>query len=265
MSAAETPTFFDHTQFSWLDHSSIGHPTSHIRSIELLRDSVIQPSLQALDREIDALRASDDEAADFFADDLADVFHTSVEGYLITVQSLWERGLRAMLILREKALQGDRGPAIEKATWGGKHSLQAHFERLLGLRMELFDTYEDLDMLQSFGSAIRHGNGRAARKIYDRHPSLWINFMTPGTTFNIGACQLTISEDAPTHPSYEDISLPEAVLKQMLLSVEWFWMDMETIRCRSLRLQNESTIKSIAAWDKERESRRGKRVWPTTP
>lgn len=265
MTPVEAPPPFDHTQFAWLDHSSIGHPTSHIRSIELLRDSVIQPSLQALDREIDALRASDDEAADFFAEDIADVFHTSVEGYLLTVQSLWERGLRSMLIIREKALHGGQVEAIERAHWGGKHNLQDHFARLMGLRIEDFDTYEDLDLLQLFGSAIRHGDGRAARKIYDRHPSLWFNWLAPGSVFTIGATELTIPIDGPRHPPYSHMTLPEELLHQMLQSVEWFWTDIETIRCRSFKAMNESTVAGIATWDQKRESRRDTRVWPRQP
>lgn len=39
----------DITTFFWTDHESIGFPDDHVHVLELFRDSIVQPSLQALD------------------------------------------------------------------------------------------------------------------------------------------------------------------------------------------------------------------------
>lgn len=258
------PSHIDITNYAWLDHESIGFPDRHVESLKLFRDSVVHPSLKALDAEIETLRRSNDPAADFFIDDYAALFQTTVEGYLIAVQSMWERGLRALLIQREKRLTPNpQLRNLEHANWSGSKAptLQDHFERLMGFSLQNFDSYKDLDLLQSLGSAIRHGDGAAARKVHQLCPNLWFNWVGAGEEIVAGPFRIAASPDGPKHPPFESITLPEAVLKQMIQSVMWFWDDVENIRCNSFKSKHPSIVTKLSNWRAARPSRKGSRIW----
>jgi len=249
------------------DHESLGFPGGRGHSLELFRDSVVRPSLLALDAKIDDLRSTDEPGDDFLAEDLAELFQATVEGYLLTVQSMWERGLRSLLIGREKRLhQGARITDIERANWGsstgGQRDLHGHFERLMGLPLQSFgEIYQDLDLLQSFGNAIRHGDGDAARRVHGRCPSLWWNWVGPGEVLCAGPFHITVPLDAAKHPAFDDISLPEQVLEQMIQSVIWFWEDLENLRCNAFANKAPSVQARLAAWPAKRTRRAAMRTW----
>lgn len=250
--------------FAWLNHESIGHPEGHTRSLELFRDSVVRPSLLAIDREIEEVDRSDEPAAAFFRADLEDLFQATVEGYVLVVQSMWERALRSLLIAREKSLcQGSQRAALEQATWSGVKApnLQQHFERLLGVPIVAFDSFMDLDLLQNLGSAIRHGDGTAARKVYERAPSLWWNWLPPGEFVDAGPFSFTVPSDWPRHPSFCKVTLTKVVLEQMIQSVSMFWVDLENMRCNSFKRKSESVQCRLDAWPAERAQRKFLRFW----
>lgn len=254
---------YDITSYAWLDHDSLGFPGRHMESLKLFRESVVHPSLQALDTEIKKLQDSDDPAALFSFDDYASLFQTTVEGYLIAVQSMWERGLRALLIRREKKLnQTPQLQALERATWGGKSpSLQDHFFRLMGIPLHAFDSYQDLDFLQNLGTAIRHGDGAAARKVHQLCPRLWFNRIAPGTEIVAGPFHVIASHDGPKNPSFDRITLPESLLEQMIQSVMWFWEDIENMRCNSFKRKHHSVVAKLSTWQTNRGLRHSSRVW----
>jgi len=253
----------DITNYAWLDHESVGFPDSHSQSLELFREKVVRPSLQALDAEITRLNASDEPSAIFITDDYADLFQTTVEGYLIAVQSMWERGLRAMLIQREKKLtNGPNTPALERATWEGKpQSLQDHFLRLMGVSLHAFDVFPDLDILQNLANAIRHGDGASARKVHELCPKLWFNWIAPGDVLEAGPYSIVGSHDGPKHPPFESITLPERLLEQMIQSVMWFWEDIEHMRCNSFKRKSPTVVDKISMWRAFRAHRCSARVW----
>lgn len=253
-------------QFVLLNHDSLGFPGNHAHALRLFRDSVVRPSLQAIDREIDENARSDNPASVFYESDLADLFQATVESYLLAVQSMWERGLRKLLISREKSLySGDGVTVLQKATWSsGTRSLQFHFERLLGVPMAAFDSYEDLDLLQNLGNAVRHGDGPSAERVHKLAPSLWWNWIAPGETILAGPITMKVPDDALKHPSFDTVSLKESVLEQMVESVCDFWQDLEYIRCNSFRNKHESTLRHLNAWAEERHSRKSVRVWTAT-
>ncbi|MFM0526428.1 hypothetical protein PQR11_15755 [Paraburkholderia strydomiana] len=217
----------------------------------------------ALDAEITRLQASDEPSAIFITDDYADLFQTTVEGYLIAVQSMWERGLRATLIRREKKLINARDTrALERATWEGKpHSLQDHFLRLMGVPLHAFDMFPDLDILQNLANAVRHGDGASARKVHELCPTLWFNWVAPDDVLVTGPYRIAGSRDGPKHPPFESITLPEQLLEQMIQSVMWFWEDIEHMRCNSFKRKSGSVVAKISTWQVGRAQRRNARVW----
>lgn len=250
-------------QFALLHHDSLEFPYSHVRSLQLFKDSVVHQSLRALSNAIEANNRDEDPTAVFLEADLANLFQATVESYLLAVQSMWERGLRDLLITREKQLKtGIKIPELQKANWSGKgESLQMCFERLLGLPMTAFDSYADLDFLQHLGNAIRHGDGRSAERIHILAPSLWFNWLGPGEVLCAGHYTIVVPKDAPKHPSFNEVALEERLLEQMIQSVTNFWQDLEYIRCNSFRRQADSTIRQMEKWAIERSTRQTNRFW----
>lgn len=256
---------FDICGFALLEHDSLSGATSHARSVELFRDGVVRPSLKALAAGVSQLQASDDDVADFFASDLEELFQASVEGYLLTVQSMWERGLRAMLIARDKVLYGgSHEEKLQRAVWKAPKNgddLHSHFEALMAFSLEAFDAYEDLNLLQSLGSAVRHGDGASARRVHELCPGLWVNWIDPYMPFTAGPFSIPATGVGPKHPSFKAITLPEALLEQMIQSVAWFWEDVDNLRCASFKSKHHTVMERLDAWSGQRHERAARRVW----
>lgn len=269
----ESNKFSTVSTYALFDHYSIGHSFAHISSIETFRSSVIDPLLKNLDEEISKYQNDDEPGAAVYGDHLAEIFQRAVESFLLSIQAMWERGIRGMLIRREKKLNnGKYVLEIQKAKWSSrpelyrlgksrkKMDIQEHFEYLMGISLLDFHMYQDIDLLQNFGNAIRHGDGTAAEKIHQQCPSLWVFWMPPGTTFNAGPFQYTTAVDGPKFPSFDSITLAEDVLTQMVESVLWFWRDIEGIRLTSLRTSSDNiNASAIEEWHKERSCRQ--RIW----
>jgi hypothetical protein len=93
---------------------------------------------------------------------------------------------------------------------------------------------------------------------------LWFGWFAPGESYQAGPFQITVPHDAPKYPSFENVTLFEVVLEQMIQSVIDFWEDLECMRCNSFRNMDESVVRRLAAWPEERSQRRIKRVWTPT-
>ncbi len=250
--------------FVWVDHESVGLAITHVRSLELYRASVIRPSLTALSDAIEKLEQDGDQTALAFSD-LPELFQSTVEGYLLTVQSMWERGLRAMLI--ERAQRSSKSDsyiqALKRAVWSGGKPLDLlrYFEELMFLPLQSFDTFGDLDLLQLLGSALRHGDGPAAQKLHERCPSLWVHWLPPGTHIEAAGFSYIHPVDAPKYPSFAQITIPEALLGQMVQSAIWFWDDVEHMRCNSFKRKHPNVVADLERWRSERQNRSAHRLW----
>lgn len=227
-------------------------------ALELFRDKVISPSLAELEATIDRLQASADDLDAFVLIDLEPLHQRTLEGYALAVQSMFERSLRGMLqraaaSIFSKDTQPTWNELIRRATWSGSgDTLQKLFCKLMEFSLRKLDPNGDLDLLQELGSAMRHGDGRAAETIHRWCRELWINWLPPGHVLEIdGRRIIRVRDDAPAHPSIEAISFPRSLLEQMILAVLWFWCDIEYLRCRSFRACAPSTVRHL---DAEREA-----------
>lgn len=257
------PDDFDLCGFALLEHDSLRGAMSHARSLELFRDSVVRPSLRALDAEIARLDGSEEPGAEFFSSDLGELFQASVEGYLLTLQSMWERGLRGMLVARERKLcSGQAEAKLQRAVWrdtkGG--DLHDHFERLMGFPITMFGGYTDLDFLQCLASAIRHGDGPSARRVHELCPGLWWNWIDPSEPFVAGPFRFEPST-GPKHPPFSSITLPEALLEQMTQAALCFWEDVDNLRCMSFHNKHHTVVARLNEWPAEQARRESRRVW----
>ena len=254
----------DIATYAWLEHDSVGlHATGHIQSLELFRTKVVNPSLAALDQELEVLRKSEDPSWVFLENDYVELFDKTLQGYLLATHSMYERGLRALLCERDRRLnKGAQAKAIQTARWTlEKGGLQAHFKDLLGVPLTAFDTYADLDLLQNLGNAIRHGDGTSAQKVYQMCPGLWLQWLPPGSVIENGPFTTRVPLDAPAFPSFGSISLPQTLLEQLIQSVVWFWDDIEHMRCNSFSRKHSTVEQKLEEWKVERKQRSIHRIW----
>lgn len=260
------PDFLD--RFCWIDHEPFGGVSGHAVALELFRDKVIAPSLVELEATIDRLQASDDELDAFVLLDIEPLHQTTMEGYALAVQSMFERSLRGMLqraaaSIFSKDTQPIWNDRIRRATWSGSgNTLKELFTVLIGFPLRELDPDGDLDLLQELGSAMRHGDGRAAETIHRWCPELWINWLPPGYVLEIdGRRIIRVRDDAPAHPSIDTISFPRSLLEQMILAILWFWRDIEYMRCRSFRACAARTVRHLDVEREDRRCRASQRVW----
>ncbi len=254
-------------EYAVLDHDSLGLPQLRAESLSQYREAVVRPSLAAIEKQIQELEAQTNNEAMFFRDDLAALDHLTIEGYLLAVQSMWERGLRDMLISRDQKIAGgEAAAALQSARWNVKEprGLQAHFQRLMGIELMCFDSYADLDLLQNLGNAIRHGDGRSAARVHELAPSLYLFWLKPGTVLKAGKISISVPPDGPQHPSFKNITLPGNLLEQMIESVRGFWLDLEHLRCASFPAKNPQIQSHLSSLRQDAEARKQTRTWSNT-
>lgn len=244
-------------------HEALALQIPHSHVLDLYRDSVVEHALGEISRKIDHYQQSSEDAAPFIHHDYVELHQSALEGFLLTVQSMWERSVRNILVACATKLNYPAKTLndIRRSPWSeqDKNNLEGFFEDLIGLPIQAFDSGQDLLILHVLGSALRHGDGPACKRLFALQPSLWQNWLPPGTP--IPTLNYTVPVDAPTCPSIDLISIPEKLLRQMMMSVNWFWEDMDYIRCRSFARTQDSTSRYLQALEEKRLLRPQQRVW----
>lgn len=234
-------------------------------TLKLYREEVVDPALDLLTAKLTEYDLSDQPEHAFAYENIADIHHSTLEGFLLTTQSMYERGLRRMMVAAaaSKKLGETKIESIKKAQWTlkGSGGLQHHFEFLFDASLASFGVYNDLDILQQIGSALRHGDGPSAVKLHNLCPSLWKHWLPPGAEIPLGQRSIRAPSDAPPHPSIDVITWTAEVLAQMMRSVQWFWEDMEFVRCNSFTSKTESIDRMLDELRAGRAVRESNRVW----
>ncbi|MCC8556706.1 hypothetical protein [Xanthomonas vesicatoria] len=223
------------------------------------------PSLDTLERRITEMEKSEDIAESTFgADAYADLHHSTVESFLLTTQSMHERSLRGLMIAmaRRKNWTIDDQKKIKVADWskGGK-GMPALFQGLFDTPIQSFGDQDDLHVLRLFGNVLRHGDGPSAEELHKLCPSLWSQWLPPGTVLEVAGTKIFVPKDASPHPLFENITLPRSLLDQMTSAVVGFWEDIEFVRCNSFTNTNSRIQAHIAELTRKHGSRSANRVW----
>jgi hypothetical protein len=235
-------------------------------ALKLFRDEVVNASIGALDRQIDALERSEDEAERSFGVDVyAELRQSTIEGFLLTTQSMHERGLRGLMFAMATRLRWEKADCskLQKVLWalGEKRSVQSEFARLFEAPIQWFGRYDDLNLLWILASAIRHGDGASAQRLHEICPALWTQWLAPGSPLPGGR---VVPDTAPAHPSFGRITLTRALLDQMIMTVQGFWEDIEYVRCNSFSRRHKSTDVFMDTLRAARRARDSERVWHWT-
>jgi hypothetical protein len=212
----------------------------HDIAIKSFLDDVIRPAIQALETRIAALDKSDDPVAVFIQSDLADILGETKKAFALSVQSIWERQLRAYLRGCAEELRPGEGleSKIEKADWP---KLCAIFKELRGIPLEDFPSYGDLDTLNYLGNACRHGDGASATKLSQRCPAWWpVHEPLPGWP------------STPPKHTVATMSVPTDTIASFVAAIANFWDDATYIYNESIERKHENLEAKLARERTER-------------
>ncbi|OOW79989.1 hypothetical protein Xvtw_19950 [Xanthomonas campestris pv. vitiswoodrowii] len=211
------------------------------------------------------MKKSDDIVESTFGSDAyADLHHSTVEGFLLTTQSMHERSLRGLMIAmaRRKKWTADDQNKIKVADWSkGSRGVPALFQGLFDTPIQSFGDQTDLRVLRLFGNVLRHGDGPSAEELHEMCPSLWSQWLPPGTVLEVAGVQIRILKDALPHPLFENITLPRILLDQMILAVVGFWEDIEFVQCNSFSDTDGRIQTHLSELTRKHESRPANRTW----
>ncbi len=237
----------DETPFRWRNCRADIDACRHDVTIELYLADVVLPALATLDARIALLGESEDAGDVFFQRDVEEVVIETKLAFGLSIQSIWERQLRAYLkgCATELHPDVDMARKLEKADWG---ELAEHFLQLRGIRLDAFPSYPALDTLQHLGNACRHGDGASALELARRRPDLWRTW-PPLPEF------MGVSDPVPQTVAM--IDLPVARLHEFVAAIAGFWRDATYIYNESIERKHESLERHLV-----RERR--ERVWRPT-
>lgn len=223
----------------------------HASAVRLYMDSVVRPALDAVDARHDELARDDDPVAIFMKADVEELRKSAIEAFVLAIQSLWERQLRQFLkgCARELKCSDALVKSLATDDWT---KLVRHFGDLRGVPLEVFDSFEDLDLLQLLGNACRHGDGKSATMLHARWPELWPAWLpSPSGPWT----PLLGGEAQPRPPPFSSISVPRALLDRFANAVIWFWEDHNYIYTNSLLSKHCSVAGSLRAMRDDRAHR----------
>jgi hypothetical protein len=237
---------------TWTNLSADIYLGLHANAVQLYMDSVVEPSLDAIDARHAELAASEEVAAAFMLSDMQELRRSAIEAFALAIQSLWERQLREFLKGCARELKRSDGFVKSLATdeWT---RLVKHFGDLRGVPLQSFDSFEDLELLQWLGNACRHGDGKSAAALYARWPELWPP-APPSPPSPPGGWTLPPGVQ-PGPPTFASISVPRALIARLANAVIWFWEDHNYLYTNSLTRKHASVAGALQAMREQRASR----------
>jgi hypothetical protein len=211
---------------------------------------VIYPALDALDYEIQKWEDSEDPISHFMIADITELTEKTRMAFCLSIQSLWERQIRTYLSGCHQELKIDLSSVSKRkasdvahiALWGDE--LNTVFERLRGVTLQSFDSYQNLNLLQLVGNVCRHGDGPSSRQLWKDHPELWPTY-DPAGPFHDPSEQLQ-------PPPADMMIISRDLLTSFVEAIDLFWDDTEYIYNESIEVKAASLKTRLTA---EREKR----------
>lgn len=226
------------TPFRWKNCYADVLTSRHDMAIESFFNDVIVPALGTLDDKIEALRNSDRPGDVFAHADMGDMLRESKLAFGLAIQSIWERQLRAYLCgcAGELSPSEPLGAKIERANW---KDLRKYFRDLRGIDLEVFSSFDILDVLQYLGNACRHGDGDSAAELARRCPDLWPTM--PSGSPSVGLRRTVDLMDIPVERLHEFVA-----------GIAQFWRDTEYIYNESIERKDAHLATRLASERTER-------------
>lgn len=185
----------------------------------------IEPTCLSLAKQLDALsQGKTDEAMD--ARENSRLLQMEVHrSFLLGLGALWERNFRALLrhsaYATDPAKHEDLKKGIDGAGWEGAETA---FSEIRGFTLDWFPMRDDLLILHSISSAIRHGDGKSAKALQGLMPGLFLEHDVR-TGFH---AWFTFAGESPAAINKLDITLE--LLAHFTEVVASFWDAVEILR-----------------------------------
>ena len=222
---------------------------------EIARDFltlVVNPSLDTLDSEIQRWKDTGEMVSHLMVFDLTELVGKTRMAFCLSIQSLWEQQIRNYLSGCIKELNIDPFPVsqrrgantVHSVLWGDE--LNAVFERLRGIALPSFESYQTLDLLQMVGNVCRHGDGLSSRRLWEAHPDLWPLY------------GLSEWDDPSVPPSVQSMQIPRELLTTFVEAIELFWCDTDYIYNESIKGKSPSLEARLVQVRTQRAERFGR-------
>lgn len=214
--------------FRWKNCFADVQASKHDLTIKSYFADVVLPALATLRTKIEALGLSENPGDVFAQADTEDLLNETKRAFGLSIQSIWERQLRAYLTGCATELRpGDNlAGKVAKADWDHLCKL---FSQLRGIALDAFPSFATLDLLQDVGNACRHGDGKSASALHQRAPDLWPNY-TP----------LPEGYEVPTGPLPVSLmDIPVERLAAFVDAIAEFWVDVGYIYAESIQRKDE--------------------------
>lgn len=216
------------TPFRWKNCYADVQTAKHDATIKAYLNDVILPALTVLDKRIEELGRNDDSFAPFVQSDTQVVLQETKMAFALSVQSIWERQIRAYLIGCAKELRPgeDIETDVEKSDW---KKLRKLFFKLRGIKLEEFPSFRYLDTLHHLGNACRHGDGKSALELFKRHPDLWQS---------VPPLPLGFGPSNAGQPKVGTMNISVKHLRSFVHAIAEFWHDTTYIYNESINLKH---------------------------
>jgi hypothetical protein len=179
-----------------------------------------------------------------------ELLRATLTGYCLSIQSMWEKQIRAYLdrCARDLQLDFDVIVKIQRADWSLLNSI---FEQLRGVSLTAFDEYPTLSQMQLLGNVCRHGQGPSLERLICAHPELWPPLPNqhcppPGSPY------LHVR-------TAETLRVSLHLLKSFAAAINSFWEETEYIYNESIQAKSEQ-LERVLVVERERRCGRG-RPW----
>lgn len=200
---------------------------------------VVNPSLDALDSQVRHWEKSDDPVSHFMLADLHELINKTRMAFCLSIQSLWEQQIRTYLVGCEQQLGINPFPvsgrrvanSVQSVYWGDE--LNAVFERLRGIALPSFASFESLDLLMLVGNVCRHGDGTSSAKLWRVRPDLWPAYHDTDNPY-------LASSIADAVPPVQSLQLPRELLADFVDNICLFWEDTNYIYEESIDRKHPS-------------------------
>lgn len=235
--------------FTWKNCMADVHTYRHGRMAQAFFDDVVAPSLDALNAQIDEWSRSDEGYAPFAKDDVEELRRNTMLAFCLSIQSMWERQIRTYLRGCADELKPGSGLASKAMTvsWDKMDKL---FQDLRGISLREFDEHDDLDLLHVLGNACRHGDGRSARELWEKHGYLWPERIRAAAPFDSQTKQETEA------PSIDTIVIAPELVRRFVDAIASFWDETKYIYLESIEKKDESVVDKLEEMRRERAARR---------
>lgn len=217
-------------QFKW--RSGYGDVTCH-RYDDVVQDywtNVALPALDHAEKEVAFWASNQEGGAPFVHANMVDQLSVTAAAMCLSIQSIWERQLRAYLLACIDRKDDKLANKIQHAAWD---ALQVLFIELRGVPMQAFLGYHDLNLLAQLGNVCRHGAGRAANTLWRNYPGLW-----PETTW---------PADSALAPPIDQIFIGRKLLARMVDAIVSFWQMIGYLYKEGITVKHESLVRTLTA------------------